>query len=89
MSNANNYNFISSNIVGIKASNKRLKLFEYLKENINFNGFTLFHETHSSMNDRKQWKDEFNGHLFFSHDKTNSCGVATGFCGKNSLDLSD
>ena len=82
MSNATNYNFISNNVKGIQASKKRLKLFEYLKQNINFNGFILFQETHSSLNDEKQWKDEFNGPLFFSHGKTNSCGVATGFCGK-------
>ena len=61
MSNATNYNFISNNVKGIQASKKRLKLFEYLKQNINFNGFILFQETHSSLNDEKKWKDEFNG----------------------------
>ena len=40
-------------------------------------------------NNGKQWKDEFNGPPFFSHGKTNSCSVATGFCGKNSFDLID
>ena len=89
MRNATNHNFVSNNIKGIQVSKKRLKLFEYLKSNINFNGFILFQETHSSLNDEKQWKDEFNGPLFFSHGKTNSCGVATGFCGKNSFDLID
>ena len=49
----------------------------------------MFQETHFSLNDEKQWKDQFNGPLFFSHGKTNSCGVATGFCGKNSFDLID
>ena len=49
----------------------------------------MFRETHSPVNDKKQWKEEFNGPLFFSHGKTNSCGVATGFCGKNSFDLID
>ena len=89
MSNATNYDFISNNVKGIQASKKRLKLFEYLKQNINFNGFILFQETHYSLNDEKQWKDEFNGPLFFSHSKANSCGVATGLCGKNSFDLID
>ena len=74
MSNTTNYNFISNDVKGIQASKKRLKLFEYLQQNINFNGFILFHETHFSLNDEKQWKDEFNGPLFFSHGKTNSCG---------------
>ena len=80
MSNATNLNFISNNIKGIPAFKKRLKLFEYLQQNITFYGFILFQETHSSLNGEKQWKDEFNGPLFFSHDKTDSCGAATGFC---------
>ena len=42
MSNATNYNFISNNIKGIQASKKRLKLFEYFKQNIYFNSFILF-----------------------------------------------
>ena len=87
MSNATNYNFISNNVKGMQASKRRLKLFEYLKQNINFNGFILFQETHSSLNDEKQWKGEFNGPLFFSHGKTDSCRVATGYFGKNSFDL--
>ena len=45
MSNATNYNLISNNVKGIQSSKMRLKLFEYLKQNINFNGFILFHET--------------------------------------------
>ena len=89
MSNATNYNFISNNVKGIRIFKKRLKLFEYLKQNMNSNGFILFQETHSSLNEEKQWKDEFNGRLFFSHGKTNSYGVATEFCGKNSFDLID
>ena len=63
MSNATNYNFILNYVEGIQASKKRLKLFEYLKQNINFNGLILFQETHSSMNDEKQWKDNFDDAL--------------------------
>ena len=29
----------------------------------------------------KKWSDEFNSDLFFSHGKTNSCGVLVGFYG--------
>ena len=60
-----------------------------LKQNINFNGFIFFQETHCSLNDKKQCKDEFYCPLFFSNGKTNSCGIATGFCGKNSFDFID
>ena len=42
MINATNYNFISNNIKGIHTTKKRLKLFEYLKQNINFSGFVMF-----------------------------------------------
>ena len=45
------YNFISNNVKGKKASEKRLKLLEYLRNNINNNGFIFLLETHSSSND--------------------------------------
>ena len=64
-----NYNFISNNVKGIRASEKRLKLFEYLKNNINGNGFIFLQETHSLSNDELKWKDEFGGPLFFRMEK--------------------
>ena len=64
-----NYNFISNNVKGIRASEKRLKLFEYLKNNINGNGFIFLQETHSLSNDELKWKDEFGGPLFFHPEK--------------------
>ena len=57
------------------------KLFEYLRNNINNNGFIFLQETHSSLNDEQKWKDDFGSPLFFSHRKSNSCGVAIGYCG--------
>ena len=66
-----NYNFISNNVKGIEASEKRLKLFEYLKNNINDNGIIFLQETHSLSNDELKWKDEF--------------GVAIGYCGTEDL----
>ena len=64
-----NYNFISNNVKGIKASEKRLKLFEYLKNNISDNGFIFLQETHSLSNDELKWKNEFGGPLFFHMEK--------------------
>ena len=66
---SSNYNFISYIVKGIKASEKRLKLFEYLKNNINDNGFIFLQETHSLSNDELKWKDEFGGPLFFHTEK--------------------
>ena len=77
-----NYNFISNNVKGIKASKRRLKLFEYLRSNINNDGFVFLQETHSSLKDEQKWKDNVKGPLFFfSHGKSNSCGLSIGYWG--------
>ena len=77
--------FISINVKGIQNSVKRIKLFEYLKIYVTENGFIFLQETHSCINDEIMWRDEFNGELFFSHGKANSCGVAMGFCGSKTI----
>ena len=73
-----NCNFISNNVKAIKASEKRLKLFEYLRNNINNNVFFFKKHVHRQMANK-------NGKtilrvLYFSHGKSNSCGVAIGYC---------
>lgn len=77
---------MSNNVKGIKASAKRLKMFEYLNSKANKNGIIFLQETHSSIDDEKKWQDEFNGSLFFSHGSYNSCGVAIGFCGIKNIE---
>ena len=64
-----NYEFISNNVKGIKTSEKRLKLFEYLKNNINDDGFIFLQETYSLSNDELKWKDDSGGPLFFHTEK--------------------
>ena len=59
-----NYNFISNNVKGIKASEKRLELLEYLKNNVNENSFIFLQETYSLSNDELKWKDKVGGPLF-------------------------
>ena len=66
---------------------KRIKIFEYLKNKIFSNGVIFLQETHSCTGDEKQWSDEFKGHLYFSHGKTNSCGVAISYYGSKSFNL--
>ena len=83
----NNVSFISSNVKGLQAISKRIKIFEYLKNYVTSNGFIFLQETHSSVKDEKIWNDEFGGQLFFSHGKTNSCGVAIGFVGTKALNI--
>ena len=46
----NNY-FISNNVKGIENSLKRLKTFNYFKENISSHGVLFLQETHSSSKD--------------------------------------
>ena len=53
------YKFFSNNVKEIKVSEKRLKLFEYLNNNINGNSFIFLQET----------QDEFGGPLFFTRKK--------------------
>ena len=53
-----NYNFISNNAKRKKAFEKRLKLFQYLRNNINNNGIVFLQETHSSLKDEQKWKKE-------------------------------
>ena len=77
----NKITFISNNVKGIQNSGKIIKLFEYLKSCVTVNGFIFLQETHSCINDKIKWRDEFNGELFFSHGKANSYGVVIGFYG--------
>ena len=41
------------------------KLFEYLRKDINNNGFIFLQETHLLSNDEQKWKNDFKGSLFF------------------------
>ena len=50
------------------------------------NGFIFLQEMHSCINDEIKWTDEFNDVLFFSHGKTNLCGVAIGFYGSKTIE---
>ena len=79
--------FISYNVKGLQNSLKRIKIFEYLKNNLGSKGFLFLQETHSSLADGKRWVDELKGPIFFSHGKTDSCGVATGYIGNNKVDV--
>ena len=83
----NNLSLISNNVTGLQAIWKRIKIFEYLKNYVTSNGFIFLQETHSSVKDEKIWNDEFEGRFFFSHGKTNSCGVAIGFVGTKALNV--
>ena len=80
---------ISNNVKGLQNSLKRIRIFEYLKNNLGFNGFLHLQETHSSLADEKKWTNELKGPIFSLHGKTNCCGVAIRFIGSNKIDVLD
>ena len=43
------------------------------------NNIIFLYGTHSSCIDEIKWKYKFKGELHFSHEKTNSCGIAIGY----------
>ena len=61
-------------------------MFQNLKSYVAANGFIFLQETHSCINVEIKWREEFNGELFFSHGKTNSCRVAIGFYGSKTVE---
>ena len=54
-------------------------MFEYFMEKIANNGILFLQETHFSHDTVINWRDDFKGELFFSHETTNSCGVMIGY----------
>ena len=61
--------FVSNNVKGLQNYLKRIKIFEYLKNNLCCNGFLLLHEANSCLADEKKWADELKGPIFFSQGK--------------------
>ena len=57
--------FISNNVKELEKSLKRIKIFQYLKNNLGSEGFLFLQETHSSLADDKKWADESKGPIFF------------------------
>ena len=76
-----NFNFISNNVKGLKSTKKGIKLFEYFKSKLAPSGVLFPQETHSTKEIEQKWKNELNGQIFFSHGKSNSCGVFIAFFG--------
>ena len=74
-----NFNFLCNNVKGLQTYKKRLKLFNYFKNKIFPNGIIFLQETHSTKENEIKWKDKFDGDLYFSHGKSNSCGGLIGF----------
>ena len=68
-----------------KTSKKRLKLFNYFKNKIFPNAIIFLQETYSTKENEIKWKDEFDDDLYFSHGKSNWCGVLISFSGNKTF----
>ena len=77
----NSVSFITNNVKGMQSSKKRLKLMQYFKDKIGSNGVLFLQETHSESKVEQKWKKDFKSPIFFSHGKSNSCGVLIAFFG--------
>ena len=44
-------------------------------------------EAHSSSKIERKWKEDFKGNVFFSHGKTNICGVLNAYFGKETFNV--
>ena len=88
--NSDNVKFISNNVKRIQKSEKIIKIFQYLKSSISANESSFLEETHSFVDNAKNlvWQAG-NGNLYFSHWKTNLCGVAIRYLGSKSFVLAN
>ena len=75
----NKLTFITNNFKGIQLFKTRLKLIQYIKSKIGACGLLFLQETHSSSKVEQKSREDFHGKVFFSHWKTNSCGVLTAY----------
>ena len=57
----NKLSFLSNNVERIQASEKKLKLSEYLRKLKTPGGFLFLQETHFSVDAEKKWNDDFQG----------------------------
>ena len=84
--NSDKLKFISNNVKGIQKSEKRIKIFEYLKNSISPDGFFFFNGTHIALlMTKKGGVTSLMAIFYFSHGKTNSGGVAIGYVGTKSF----
>ena len=70
------------NVKGIASKQKRLQVFEWLKQN-KYN-ICLLQEAHCTINNHKQWSNEWKDNIFLRGDKSKSLGIGILFNGLQS-----
>ena len=58
-----------------------------MKTKLAASGVLFAQETHLTKEIEQKWKDELNGQIFFSHGKSNSCGIFIAFLGSKSVTI--
>ena len=86
---SNSTRFISNNVKGIQSFEKRIKIFEYLKKAIASCGFIFLQETHSTIHNEQNGTTSLRENSFSHTVKSNFCGVAIGFIGNTSFEVSN
>ena len=84
MSN-NNLKFVTNNVKGLQSTHKRLKMFEYFRNVLSPNGIIFLQETHSSINDEKNWCDW--GTVFFLMEEPILVALLLGISDLSNLQL--
>ena len=79
------WSFLSINVKRIKASEKRLKLFDYFENWSTLVVFIFLEEYTPQKMSKKNGATIFKDNFLFSHHKANFCGVAIGYYGIESL----
>ena len=59
MTSSNNLTFLTNNVKGLQSSKKRIKLIEYFRSKLKYNGFLFLQETHSAMKSEDTWVNDF------------------------------
>ena len=66
MTSSNNLTFLANNAKGLQSFKKRIKLIEYFRGKLKYNGLLFLQETHSAIKNGNAWVSDFNGPVFFS-----------------------
>ena len=74
-----NFNFLCNNVKSFQTSIELIQNKTFSKVII------ILQETHSRKENKIKRKDKFDGDLYCSHGKSNSCGVLTGFSGNKTF----
>jgi exonuclease III len=69
---------LSYNVKGVQNREKRIKIFNFCKDN-GKNGIVLLQETHSAAKDEVKWKNEWGAEIYLNHGSSNSRGTLIAF----------